>query len=603
MNRTDGFSIVVFTFLFSLSLSAATPVAKCASHLAGDVSVFADESGKWNFSLESTGCVNNVEEFSLTAEAPSETTIPKFSVEFTLKRSDLQHHWDPSAERFPCSWTSQDSSFSTGLPIRANFDDEETNVATWAVSDALNMIKFATRINMADGNDHGVRFRAVFFSEPSAPTKRYETKLRLDMRRVFWADAIGDGVKWIADVSSRHPAVPPESAYWPLYSSWYVFRSNVTQDAMEREIERAAELGMRVAILDDGWQRDRGAWAVNTDKFPDMKGHVARVKRMGVKYLLWFALPHIRKDSPVFEKFKDKLLWEGPDQWNDYIFDPRYPEVRKHIAGRLAELARDYGFDGFKLDFIDQFVMRYPDPPAKTDYRGCDTKSVPEAAEKLLREIREELEKVRPGMLIEFRQRYIGPVVRQYGNMLRANDCPGDYTANRYRTLALRTISPGSAVHSDMLLWRGDDKASEVKRQIWNVIFSVVQYSAYLKELPEEHKEAIRETIRFSEEHRDTLLFGRLIPHRPELGYPCVEAVGAEERIIAVYQSEWVAKIPDDSNRVILINATTADSLAIETKGGLKRVNVKSGEYTELFGFRSASAAGSSKARQQGVQP
>ncbi|MBR2920918.1 MAG: alpha-galactosidase [Kiritimatiellae bacterium] len=585
MNKISRSLIALTAFLFAFSSSAATTVTTCKSHLAGEVNVFADNAGEWSFSLESNGVKDNIEEFSLVAQAPDESTIPEFSVEFLLKRSDLQHHWDPSAERFPCSWTSQDSSFSTGLPIRANFDDEEKNVATWAVSDALNMIKFATRINMVDENDHGVKFRAVFFSEPSAPAKRYETKLRLDMRRVFWADAISDGVKWIADVSSRYPAVPPESAYWPLYSSWYVFRSNVTQDAMEREIERAAKLGMKVAILDDGWQRDRGAWAINTSKFPDMKGHVERVKKMGVKYMLWFALPHVRKDSPVFEEFKDMLLWEGPDQWNDYIFDPRYPKVRKHIVNRLAELARDYGFDGFKLDFIDQFVMRYPDPPAKYNYKGCDTKSVPEATEKLLKEIREELDKVRPGMLIEFRQRYIGPVVRQYGNMLRANDCPGDYMANRYRTLALRIISPGSAVHSDMLLWRNDDKASDVKRQIWNVIFSVVQYSAYLKDLPEEHKKAIRETIKFAEEHRDTLLFGRLIPHRPELGYPCVEAESAEKRIVVVYQSEWIAKIPDDSRRVILVNATTADSLVIETKGGFKRINVKSGEYTELESY------------------
>lgn len=585
MNTILRSLIALTSFLFAFSSSAATPVAKCESLLAGEVNVFAKNAGEWSFNLKSNGVKDNIEEFSLIAQAPNESTTPEFSVEFLLNRSDLQHHWDPSAERFPCSWTFQDSSFSTGLPIRANFNDEEMNVATWAVSDALNMIKFATRINMVDENEHGVKFRAVFFSEPSAPAKRYETKLRLDMRRVFWADAIGDSVKWIADVSSRYPAQPPESAYWPLYSSWYVFRSNVTQDAMEREIERAAKLGMKVAILDDGWQRDRGAWAINTDKFPDMKGHVGRVKNMGVKYMLWFALPHVRKDSPVFEEFKDMLLWEGPDQWNDYIFDPRYPKVRKHIVNRLVELARDYGFDGFKLDFIDQFVMRHPDPPAKNNYKGCDTKSVPEATEKLLKEIRDALDEVRPGMLIEFRQRYIGPVVRQYGNMLRANDCPGDYMANRYRTLALRVISPGSAVHSDMLLWRNDDKVSDVKRQIWNVIFSVVQYSAYLKDLPEEHKKAIRETIKFAEEHRDTLLFGRLIPHHPELGYPCVEAESAEKRIVVVYQSEWIAKIPEDSKRVILVNATTADSLVIETKGGFKRINVKSGEYTELESY------------------
>lgn len=560
---------------------AAEPVATCDSSLAGEVRVDCKEPGEWKFSLKSAGAKDSIEEITLVAEAPAEIAIPQFSVEFTLKRSDLHHNWDPFAERFPCSWTFQNSSFSTGLPLRANFDDDEKNVITWTVSDALNMIKFSTTANMFNENDHGVKLKAVFFSEPSAPAKRYETKLRIDMRRIFWADAVGDGVKWISAVSGRSVAVPPEAAYWPLYSSWYVFRSSVTQDAMERELERAVKLGMRVAILDDGWQRDRGAWNINTNKFPDMKGHVERVKKMGVKYMLWFALPHIRKDSPVFEKFKDKLISEKPDPWNDYIFDPRYPEVRAQIVNRLVELARDYGFDGFKLDFIDQFVMSSPDPAAKRNYEGCDTKSVPEAAEKLLREVHEALERVRPGMLIEFRQRYIGPVVRQYGQMLRANDCPGDYMANRYRTLALRVISPGSAVHSDMLLWRNDDKVSEVKRQIWNVIFSVVQYSAFLKDVPAEHIEAIKETIRFSERHRDTLLFGKLIPHRPDLGYPCVEAVSDTERIIAVYQPEWLVKIPDDGKRVIVINATTADSLAVETKDGLKRIAVKSGEFVQ----------------------
>lgn len=575
--------------LISFLLSAASAVAAepqvvaiCRTGTVGEFRVTCAKPDGWRFSVRSERCGEGLEEAVLVAEAEKESVPPAFTVGFGVSKRDFHHVWDAFDQYFPCCWTEQKSSFSSGLPLRANFNDDETNVLVFAVSDALNEIAFRTDVEMVNANGHTMQLTASFFGAPAAARTRYETRFRFDTRRIFWSEAVESGVRWISDASGKPPAVPPPAAWDPLYSSWYVFRHSVTQSALEEELVRAAELGMKTVILDDGWQRDRGDWAVNTNRFPDLKGHVARAHALGMKYMIWFAVPHLLPDSPAFARFKDMRISEKPDYWGDYIFDPRHPEVRAHLSRRLAELARDYDLDGFKLDFIDQFVAQGDDDlAAKNGFAGCDYRSIPEATERLLKDISEALAAVRSGMLVEFRQRYVGPVVRQYGTMLRANDCPGDFEANRCRTLALRVTSPGSAVHSDMLLWRNDDPVSEVRRQIWNVMFSVIQYSAHLGSVPEAHREAVREAIRFTQEHRKTLLFGRLVPHRPELGYPCVEAESADERIVAVYAPDYVVRLPADGRRTILVNATTAGSIVVETAGALRRVAIGSGDVRE----------------------
>ena len=553
----------------------------------GTIGVECADRGSWQIALEPCASpAEGVKVVKLVATNAVAAVPPAFTVKFTVPKGKLQHVWDPFEERFPCCWTRQDSSFSRGLPLRVNFDDDDTNVLTLAVSDALNPIVFDTSVDMRNANGHAIDVSASFFGEADVPRTRYEALLRLDTRPVFWSEAAEDGVRWISSASARPPCVPPPAAYEPLYSSWYVFRQTVTEEALDEELVRAAALGMKVVILDDGWQTDRGDWGVNTNKFPTLKAHVARAHALGMKYMMWFAVPHLLPTSPAWERFKGMRLSEKPDSWGDYIFDPRRPEVRAHLVRRLTELARDYDLDGFKLDFIDQFVPQGGDDYARAHgFAGCDFRSVPEAVERLLKDIRAALDAVKPGMLVEFRQKYVGPVIRQYGNMLRANDCPGDYEANRYRTLALRVTSPGSAVHSDMLMWRADDPVSEVWRQIWNVAFSTVQYSAHLGTLPAEHLTAVREAIRFTTDHRRTLLFGKLRPHRPDLGYPCVEAESDGERIVVVYAPEHVVRLPKDAKPTVLVNATTAGSLVVDCGGRLERLQIPSGGFREKAEF------------------
>jgi alpha-galactosidase len=60
-----------------------------------------------------------------------------------------------------------------------------------------------------------------------------------------------------------------------------------------------------------------------------------------------------------------------------------------------------------------------------------DYHSLEDAVDALMAETADTLRGINPEVLIEFRQRYVGPAIRKYGNMLRVKDCPNDAIRNR----------------------------------------------------------------------------------------------------------------------------------------------------------------------------
>jgi len=141
--------------------------------------------------------------------------------------------------------------------------------------------------------------------------------LRLDARDVPFAESLRDVSRWWASLPGLEPAPVPTAAREPVVSTWYSFHQDLTAAALERECERAKEVGCKVVIVDDGWQTTDvargyaycGDWEPAPAKIPDMRAHVARVQSLGMKYLLWYAVPFVGTKSRVWERFKDKLLY------------------------------------------------------------------------------------------------------------------------------------------------------------------------------------------------------------------------------------------------------------------------------------------------------
>src|SRR5579859_1079395 len=63
------------------------------------------------------------------------------------------------------------------------------------------------------------------------------------------------------------PAPPPESAYESIWCAWG-YERQCTPQLIEDTLPKVKELGLRWAVVDDGWQSNVGDWTLNAAKFP-----------------------------------------------------------------------------------------------------------------------------------------------------------------------------------------------------------------------------------------------------------------------------------------------------------------------------------------------
>lgn len=562
-----------------------------SSSIVDEIVIVSDNPGEWKFSasVESDG---GKEVISIVMDAPQPCAPARFNVYFTFPQKGVFNTWTSDVScgtHLDPFWggSNNSSALAFRMPLYEYFDDNNTNCLTIACSESFRRVEAALGV-MEEGCDICSELR--FFREAEAPMSHYETKILLDGRRVFWGKTIQDGVKWMMEEKGLQALEAPEAAFEPLYSTWYQFHQNVTDKAVAEECKLAAELGMKTVILDDGWQTDDGNrgyafcgdWKPTPKKFPDMASHVAAVHKLGMKYMIWYSVPYVGFNSEAYAKFEGKYLYNEHGMGCS-VLDPRFPEVREHLVNLYVNALKDWNLDGFKLDFIDSFGLRGEDPAVKENYAGRDIMNVNEAVNVLMKEVSSALKAIKPDILLEFRQQYIGPAIRQYGNMFRAADCPGNAKDNRMRIASLRLTSGTTAVHSDMIEWNLKETPENVGRAIINAIFGVIQYSAMLRDIPQEHLEVMQKWIAFADEHRETLLHSEFRPHHPELGYPVIEAESDTERIVAVYQDNVVVEAAPRGKRLYILNASGSESIAVRRGDKVRTVKVPCGDWKEVF--------------------
>ena len=158
----------------------------------------------------------------------------------------------------------------------------------------------------------------------------------------------------------RHEITSPLRHSGPVWSSWYSWFEEVTQDIVTEEIPHATDLGYRVMQIDDGWEQGIGMWEPNDD-FPDIAGLAADIHRAGMRPGLWLAPFIVTADSPLAAAHPNWLVLDPEENrpadagfnWGKplYALDTTHPEVESWIRS-LMERACSWGFTYFKIDFI-----------------------------------------------------------------------------------------------------------------------------------------------------------------------------------------------------------------------------------------------------------
>jgi len=471
------------------------------------------------------------------------------------------------------------SQVTKDAPVVCLYNLAGENRLSFACSDVLNHI-----VSIAAVDERASTFycHLQFFAHPTAPFCHYEATLRLDLRTQPYQQSLRDIEAWWTSQPNITPSFVPDVARLPMYSTWYSFHKDLLDVEVEKQCRLAKDLGCDTVIIDDGWETEDnkdgfaycGDWEVCRKKFPDMSAHIARLHEIGMKSILWFSVPFIGFKSRAYTQFKGKYLHEiesmNAFNMSAAVLDPRYPEVREYLINLYENAIREWDLDGLKLDFVDQFT------PTKANYEddptGRDINSVPVAVDRLLRDTMTRLSRIKSDILIEFRQPYIGPLMRNYGNLFRAGDCPNDAICNRVRTVDLRLLSGSTAIHSDMLMWSAEETAECAALQFLNILFSVPQISVKLDQIPESHRRMLRFWIGFWRDHRDVLLDGVLEPSYPELQYPFIVAK-KEHKSVGAFYVDIVASCPDKlPGELYLINATPRPRVILD-------IHIDSGMY------------------------
>jgi alpha-galactosidase len=295
---------------------------------------------------------------------------------------------------------------------------------------------------------------------------------------------------------------------------------------------------------------------------PDMKEFVDGAHERGMKVLLWYAMSLMGEQAAAFPDFEGKYLryWEGQGA---YVLDPRYPEVRDYIIGTYRDAMREWGVDGFKLDFLGFFVAT--DSTVLETGSGRDYASVNRATDRLMTDVLGELRSENPDVMIEFRQNYIGPLMRKYGNMFRAGDSPGAAVDNRVRTVDLRLLSGNTAVHSDMFMWHYDEPVESAALQFLNILFAVPQLSVRLEDIPAQHHQMVTHYTSYWRENQGLLLDGVFEARSPMANYPLVSARNERKRIIATYDDVVVSLTSAEGTAEIdIVNAKATRRVVVD---------------------------------------
>jgi alpha-galactosidase len=303
-----------------------------------------------------------------------------------------------------------------------------------------------------------------------------------------------------------------------------------------------------------------------------MKGFVSSVHKLGMKFILWYSVPYVGDKSDNYRRFKGKYLdyWSG--EWGgSYTLDPRYPDVREFLITTYESALKEWDLDGFKLDFVDNFVAR-KDTVLSTD-DGRDYASVNRAFDRLMTDIKKRLTAIKPDILIEFRQPYIGPLMRKYGNMFRAGDCPGSYLMNRVRIADLRLLSGNTAVHSDMVMWHPEEPVESAALQMTSILFSVPQLSVRLDRLPKSHLEMIDFWTAYWQKNQSILLDGTFMPVHPSSNYPEIRSRSGGRAIIGLYDDR-VLTIPGELEEVSIVNGKLTPDVILEFSGPVQSAEV-----------------------------
>ncbi len=163
---------------------------------------------------------------------------------------------------------------------------------------------------------------------------------------------------------------PSEFAKAPLpvlYNSWEATYFDVNTADQSRLAEKAAQAGVELFVMDDGWFGERkddhaglGDWYVNKDKFPNgLNELINNVNNLGMDFGLWVEPEMVNPDSDLFRNHPDWTYHyntrKPSELRNQLVLNMTKPEVQNYLYNCLNKLLTDHNIKYIKWDMNRPF--------------------------------------------------------------------------------------------------------------------------------------------------------------------------------------------------------------------------------------------------------
>ncbi|MCI8387707.1 MAG: alpha-galactosidase [Clostridiales bacterium] len=148
-----------------------------------------------------------------------------------------------------------------------------------------------------------------------------------------------------------------------IVNNWEATYFNFDDDKLVAIAKDAAELGIEMLVMDDGWFGVRnsdncslGDWYVNEKKIKGgLKSLVDRVNSLGVKFGIWFEPEMISPDSDLYRAHPDWCLHVNGRERSigrlQYVLDMSRKDVRDNIFEQMSAILSSANIEYVKWDF------------------------------------------------------------------------------------------------------------------------------------------------------------------------------------------------------------------------------------------------------------
>jgi alpha-galactosidase len=196
---------------------------------------------------------------------------------------------------------------------------------------------------------------------------------------------------------------PEEAAFESIWCAWG-YERQFTLDEIIGTLPKVKELGIKWAVLDDGFQIAEGDWNANPEKFPkgnaEIKTLVDKIHEYGLKAKIWWTPLAADPNSKVLKEHPDSRITrkDGSPQfiswWDAYYLSPTKKHTIEHTRETIHLFMEEWGFDGLKMDGQHMNAVA-------PDHSLENPESAPEALPEFFRMIYDEARKINPDAVVE----------------------------------------------------------------------------------------------------------------------------------------------------------------------------------------------------------